>query len=118
MPDDIANSFNDDQLTHLMTAVGSRRWGKHSVDLRGTIKIPLIKWRFYYVVLLGKNFRELSRKEKQLSILTTTLFTTLFLTASTLLGILVLYLIKSALGIDIFPGFSFGIWDWFKNLWN
>ena len=38
--------------------------------------------------------------------------------ASTLFGILVLYLIKSALGIDIFKGFSFGVWDWFKGLWK
>jgi hypothetical protein len=28
---------------------------------------------------------------------------------------LVLYLIKSALGIDIFKDYSFGIWDWFRH---
>ena len=38
-----------------------------------------------------------------------------FITFSALVGILVLYLIKSALGIDLIPGFSFGVWDWFKG---
>ena len=39
----------------------------------------------------------------------------LVLTFCTLVGILVLYLIKSALGIDLIPGFSFGVWDWFNE---
>jgi hypothetical protein len=34
------------------------------------------------------------------------------------MGILVLYLVKSALGINLIEGFSFGIWDWFKGLWK
>ena len=38
-----------------------------------------------------------------------------FITFSALVGILVLYLIKSALGIDLIPGFSFGVWDSFKG---
>lgn len=118
MPEKIADRFDDEQLTHLLTAIGSRKWGKHAVDLRGTLKFPLIKWRYYYVVLLGKNYRDLSRKEKAFSLMAATLVTTFFLILSTLLGILVLYLIKSALGIDIFPNFSFGVWGWFKGLFN
>jgi hypothetical protein len=38
------------------------------------------------------------------------------LTLSLTLGLLVLYLFKSALGINLFAGFSLGIWDWFKTL--
>jgi hypothetical protein len=34
---------------------------------------------------------------------------------SAAVGILVLYLIKSALGIDLIPGFSFGVWGWFQD---
>ena len=34
---------------------------------------------------------------------------------STLLGLLILYLVKSALGIDLVPGFSLGTWGWFKG---
>lgn len=116
MPQNIANSFNDEQLTNLMTAIGSRSWGNHAVDKRGTFKVPFYRWRFYYVFLLGRNYRDLSRKEKQLSIISTAIFSTLFLMFSTSIGLLILYLIKSALGIDIFPGFSFGIWSWFKGL--
>jgi len=115
MPEDVANSFTDEQLTHLLTAVGSRNWGKHKVDLRGTFKFPFYQWRFYYVVLAGKNYRELSRQEKRLSIFVTAIVSSLFLMVSAALGLLVLYLIKSALGIDLFPGFSLGIWGWFKD---
>jgi len=116
MPESVADSFNDEQLTHLFTILGSRSWGRHSIDLRGTFKIPFYKWRFYYVFLTGKNHRDLSRKEKQISLMGQALFISTFLLLCTGLGLLILYLIKSALGIDIFPNFSFGIWTWFKGL--
>ena len=32
------------------------------------------------------------------------------------LAVLVLYLVKSALGIDLVPGFSLGVWGWFKGV--
>tara|TARA_R110000744_G_scaffold257842_2_gene373215 strand:- start:6344 stop:6766 length:423 start_codon:yes stop_codon:yes gene_type:complete len=115
MPQDIAESFTDEQLTHLLTAVGSRSWGKHKVDLRGTFKLPFYRWRYYYVVLAGRNHRELTRKERRISIIITTVVSSLFLMFSAALGLLVLYLVKSALGIDLFPNFSLGIWGWFKG---
>lgn len=40
-----------------------------------------------------------------------------FVTVSTLFGILVLYLAKSAPGVDLVPGFSFWVWDWFRREW-
>lgn len=115
MPPQVAESFNDEQLTHLFTILGARSWGQHSIDLRGTFKIPFYKWRFYYVFLTGRNHRSLSRKEKEMSLITSAVVMSLFILLSTALGLLVLYLIKSALGINIFPNFSFGIWDWFKE---
>jgi len=57
----------------------------------------------------------MSRQEQQIKRISYLLFITAFLSFSTLLGILVLYLIKSAMGIDIFPDFSFGIWSWFQG---
>jgi hypothetical protein len=117
MPNAVADSFNEEQLSHLLTAIGARSWGKHAVDVRGTFKIPFYRWRFYYVLLLGKNHRGLTRKEKQLSLLTSTLVLSVFLILCALGGLLLLYLIKSAMGIDLFPGFSLGIWGWFKGLW-
>lgn len=115
MPENVANSFTDEQLTHLLTAVGSRSWGKHKIDLRGTFKLPFYQWRFYYVLLAGKNHRELSRQEKRMSIIIAAIVSSLFLIFCTGLGLLILYLIKSALGIDLFPNFSLGIWGWFKE---
>jgi hypothetical protein len=115
MPEEVAASFTDEQLTHLLTAVGSRGWGKHKVDFRGTFKLPFYQWRYYYVLLAGKNYRELSRQEKRMSLVITAVASSLFLMFSAGLGLLVLYLIKSALGIDIFPEFSLGIWGWFKE---
>ena len=115
MPEEVANSFTDEQLTHLLTAVGSRGWGKHKVDFRGTFKLPFYQWRYYYVILAGRNYRELSRQEKRTSLLITAILSSVFIFFSVSLGLLVLYLIKSALGIDLFPGFSLGIWGWFKG---
>jgi hypothetical protein len=117
MPNDVAMSFTDTQLMHLKLAIGSREWGKHKVDFRGTFPLPFVRSRIYYVFLMGRNFRELSRREQVVSAFTLAVFLTLFITFSVLMGILVLYLIKSALGINIFKNFSFGIWDWFKGLW-
>jgi hypothetical protein len=117
MPTDVADTFTDKQLVHLKSAIGLREWGKHKIDFRGTFPLPFVRTRIYYVFLMGLNFRELSRKEQLVSAFSIALFTALFITFSVLLGLLVLYLIKSALGIDIFKDFSFGIWGWFKGLW-
>jgi len=116
LPQNIANSFSDEQLTHLMIAIGSRSWGDHSVDRRGTLKLPFYKWRFYYVLLLGRNSRELTRREKEWSVTSAAIILTFFFIFSAMIGLFILYLIKSALGIDLFSGFSLGIWSWFKGL--
>lgn len=115
MPSHIADSFTDIQLMHLKTAVGSRNWGKHKVDVRSTFAIPFTRWRYYFVLLVGRNRRQLSDREKRISALIVSLFIIGFIAFSALFGILVLYLIKSFAGIDIFPGFSFGVWDYFKD---
>ena len=115
MPEEVADSFTDEQLTHLLTAVGSRGWGKHKVDFRGTFKLPFYQWRYYYVLLAGRNYRELSRQERRMSLTITAFISSLFIIFSVTLGLLVLYLLKSELGSDIFNGFSLGIWAWFKE---
>jgi len=115
MPESIGKTFSDEQLIHLKTAIGSRSWGKHKVDFRGTFNIPFTPWRYYYVLLLGRNRRQLSDREKYISALVATGFIIGFILFSTLMGLLILYLIKSFMGIDIFPNFSFGVWDYFKD---
>jgi hypothetical protein len=114
MPASIQKSFSEIQLIHLRNAVASRQWGNHKIDVRGTF--PLFKFRYYYVILAGKNQRTLSRAELVRSRLINALLLSTLLTLSLTLGLLVLYLFKSALGINLFAGFSLGIWDWFKTL--
>ena len=38
MPKKVASSFNEEQLSHLRNAIGAREWGKHKLDVRGTVK--------------------------------------------------------------------------------
>lgn len=113
LPDDLKESFTQEQLSALKIAFGARKWGQHPIDLRGTLK--LWRWRYYFVVLAGRNKRDLSRREQDLSRIATAFAVAAFLVFATLLGLIVLYLTKSALGIDIFPNYSLGLWGWFKT---
>jgi hypothetical protein len=113
----VADSFSDEQLINIKVAVGSRSWGEHRIDFRGTVPVPFFKSKIYYAFLMGRNYRDLTRQEHLVSSLTLALFVTLLITFAVLMGILVLYLIKSALGINLIENFSFGIWSWFKTLW-
>ncbi|WP_415890382.1 3-phosphoshikimate 1-carboxyvinyltransferase [Neptuniibacter sp. SY11_33] len=113
LPDDLQDSFSQEQIDALKVAFGARKWGKHPVDIRGTVNIWT--WRYYFVFLMGRNQRSLSRRERQISLMMKTFFLFVFLMFSTVMGLLVIYLLKSAAGIDLFPGFSLGIWGWFKG---
>lgn len=116
LPEELRESFTEEQLEALKLAFGTRSWGKHSVDLRGTVKF----WhrRYYFVFLSGRNYRQLSRLEQELSLLGKATVLAAILLACGLVGLVLLYLLKSALGIDIFPDYSFGVWTWFKGLFE
>jgi hypothetical protein len=96
-------------------AVGNGGYRKHKIDCRGTIPIPFYPSRIYFVLLMGRNIRAVTRREKSIALMTTLFLTTLFLSLSTLLGLVVLYILKSALGIDLFEGSSLGLWNWLKQ---
>jgi len=113
LPASDRESFTPDQLQALKIALGGRSWGTHAIDARWTLRFW--HWRYYFVFLAGRNRRELSRRERAISQFAMALFLSVFLVISTVVGLLVLYLIKSALGIDLLPGVSLGIWDWFKG---
>jgi hypothetical protein len=113
VPADMRGSFSDEQLLALKVALGGRTWGAHAVDARWTLK--WWRWQYYFVFLAGRNRRVLTDREIRIQSLSMALFLTVFLLFSAAVGIVVLYLIKSALGIDLIPGFSFGVWDWFKG---
>lgn len=114
MPKKVASSFNEEQLSHLRNAIGAREWGKHKLDVRGTVKF--FKWRFYYVILAGRNRRSLSEKEVKVARVLTASIVATFITFAVLLGLIVIYLIKSALGINLIDGWSLGLWSWFKEV--
>ncbi|WP_041695855.1 hypothetical protein [Pseudoalteromonas sp. SM9913] len=116
MPKNIQSTFTDEQLAHLKIAIGARQWGNHTVDCRGVVKF--FKYRYYYVFLAGRNRRELSLNEQKIARFTQAIILSFVVTFTILFTLLVLYLIKSALGIDIFDGYSFGVWGWFKGLFN
>ncbi|WP_442802082.1 MULTISPECIES: hypothetical protein [unclassified Shewanella] len=116
LPTDIADSYTDKQLQGFRVALGDRTWAKHFVDNRGTFAFPFIRLRFFYVFLLGKNKRAYTRREKHASMLMFVGLVLSFIAISMLLGLFTLYILKSALGIDLMEGTSLGIWDWFKDL--
>ncbi|WP_120993996.1 3-phosphoshikimate 1-carboxyvinyltransferase [Stutzerimonas urumqiensis] len=113
LPTHLRDSFTTEQLDALRVAFGARKWGSHAIDWRGTIS--LWQWRYYFVLLLGRNRRERTRRQQDLTLLAKAIGATAFLAFSLMVGLLALYLLKSALGINIFPNFSFGIWDWFRR---
>ena len=85
-----------------------------AIDIRRSF--PFFGKRFYLVFLFGRDLRQRHRQESTLSTMLLTfllLLGTLFVTCCVLLT---LYMIKSALGIDVFQHFHVGIWDWWLSL--
>jgi hypothetical protein len=116
MPESVRDSFNDEQLMHIRNAIGARNWGNHSIDKRGVLALPMFSWRYYYVFLAGRNRRNLNSTEKNISRWLGSLLLASVTALVILFILLVLYLLKSAAGVDLFPGFSLGIWTWFKSV--
>ena len=112
MPEEVQDSLTEKQLVNIKIAIGARTWGTLAIDLRSTVKF--FRYRYYYVLVAGRNRRELTIRERRIGLLIQAVALGGFLTFSAMFGILILYLLKSAAGIDIFPGFSLGVWDWFK----
>jgi len=118
MPTEVAGSFSDEQLDALQEAIKDRAWKGHTIDIRPTFVLPFLPWSFYLVFLFGRNKRHLSSSEQNIAIVA-------FLTSLLIFGIgvlgfilVILYIIKSALGIDIFEDSSLGLWEEFKRLFD
>jgi len=112
------DSFTPKQLNAIKRAIHKREWRTHRVDFRPTIAFPFIPWSFYMVFLFDVNRRDLLPSERFMACF-------MFLFLILIIGVtafgfilLILYLVKSALGIDIFPNDSVGIWDEFKRLFK
>lgn len=115
------DSFTEEQLLSLKVALSGRRWGKHAIDLRGAF--GFWHWRYYYVIVGGRERRQLSLRERKIALVANATLIFGFFTVSTLFGLLILYLLKSALGIDllpgthleIIPGYDGSTWQWFQK---
>ncbi len=108
MPPEVADSFTADQREHLSDALARQGWGRHKIDVR--VSFPLWKKRYYAVLLGGYDKRALTRSERRLNRGMLALLLTTLLCCCVLTGLLLLYILKSALGIDVFPDFSLGLW--------
>ncbi len=108
MPAAVARTFTQAQREALQTAVATRQWGRHPIDVRDSI--PWGKHRYFFAMLAGRNRRDMSAQEKALDNVFAILLFLGFLTFCATCGFVMLYLIKSALGIDIFSGYSLGLW--------
>ncbi|AYC17461.1 hypothetical protein DZA65_00547 [Dickeya dianthicola] len=86
----------------------------HWVDVRKSF--PFFSRRYYFVFLFGLDHRKRPRKESTLFRILLTVLILFIGLSCTLAALLTLYMIKSALGIDIFPHFHLGIWDWWLSL--
>ncbi|NVC62474.1 hypothetical protein FC652_04950 [Vibrio sp. 05-20-BW147] len=113
---EVAASLNAKQKQEIELAVLSLGLvAKHSVDVRKSL--PWFGKRYYLVLLCGRDRRQqLRSEESKLANFLAVSFTVLLILALVGLSSLALYLLKSALGIDIFENFSLGLWDWFKDL--
>lgn len=113
IPTDVLNSLDHKQLTAIKKAVAiNSGYNDHYVDFRPVIGIG--RWRYYAVFLLGKDRRKVPRNQMTITTIIKALQIVFGLLFLFIAAVLALYLIKSALGIDIFKHFSFGIWDYFR----
>ena len=113
IPKDIAASFTPAQLLQIKLCFGTRTQARHCIDKRSVF--GFWGWRYYVVFLFGRNRRELTYRERQINAAGRWFF--LLSGGFTLFGLsaIALYLLKSFLGIDIFPHFSLGLWSWLTS---
>ena len=113
IPRDIAATFSDDQLHAVKLAFGARSWGAHAIDVRKSV--PIFWHRYYVVLLMGRERRDAERLHAEGALFGTignAMVTLMFLGAILVPLALGFYVLKSVLGIDLFPG---GGWH---NFWE
>jgi hypothetical protein len=116
MDKSVADSFTYKQRKALKKSISNQNWHKHNVDLRPTLALPFLPWSFYVVFLVGINKRKFLPAERFIA--STLFLLVIFISGLIIIGCVfaLIYLLKSWLGIDLFPNESLGIWDEFKGL--
>lgn len=95
------------QVTAIETAIrASRPYQKHSVDIRGTFPLYLV--RFYFVILIGRDKRTQTRnkedqRRRKTAVGSAVLSVYIIICMLTPLFFLILYILKTFLGVDFFP---------------
>jgi hypothetical protein len=113
IPREMAESFSDDQLLAVKQAFADQVGRAHSIDVR--VSVPLLLRRYYVVFIAGPERRDRARRQRdkgarRLAKRTNIIFM-IFLASVGLFSLLgVLYLVKSALGVNLLPDFSLGLW--------
>ena len=88
----------------------------HRIDIRKSF--PFFGTRYYMVFLLGRDLRKRLRTESTLVRIVVTLLILFGAFFVILCLFLTLYMLKSAVGIDLIRNFHVGIWDWWLSLRN
>lgn len=83
---------------------------RQRIDIRRTVSF--FGRRYFYVLLVGRDRRRMPRRESTLGRLAISVLVVFWLLFCAVSIFITLYLIKSALGIDIFKNFHVGIWTW------
>lgn len=115
LDENVIDSLSAEQKKSIEHAIIATGLGTNNkVDIRKSISI--FNKRYFFVLLLGRDYRQQLRSESPFALFMLTLLIAMGTIGVLGLAIFALYLIKSAMGIDIFHNFSFGVWDWFKAL--
>ncbi len=112
LPGELLDSLTPDQRRALEQAL-RRPWRRHAVDIRHSF--GFWRWRWYFVIIAGRDRRQLTRRQERFFSAAEFGFWLGYLGFSLLLGLLALYMIKSALGIDLFPDHHLGVWTWVER---
>lgn len=110
LPTELKGTFTPEQVEAMKVLFGTRSWQRHSCDVRKRFRL---RKKTYYLILIMGNTDSDDRRSRLDTLLTILVGTAMF-TVGTLFVMFLLYLLKSALNINILPDFSFGLWDWFK----
>ena len=114
IPANIAETFSDEQLRAIIRAYGIKSWGRHAVDLPFTLPVPARTYYFVFLLGLDKRPRSRNRAERHSHPFATVgnfIFLLLIMLLLLSFVLAAFYILKSAFGVNIAPGFSLGIWD-------